>query len=119
MRKKAPKNRQAAANYQQGSQWERKVNVILGAAGDEASFEKSIKAIIDKLEPDGYPAIFKDGTKIAVVDEEVVDTTKSGSAQYQWDKSGNKCLHNRVRVTTKPDGTVVREHVRKVYKEPE
>lgn len=46
----------------------------------------------------------------------VMDTTKTGSAVYTWDKTGDRVKHDRVLVSRDLEGNLTREKVGTVYK---
>ena len=69
--------------------------------------------------PDGHGAIYQDGSSEWIVDEVVIDPTQEGSAQYVWDKSGNRAKHARVRYTRDAQGNMTRQVESVVYKSPE
>lgn len=46
----------------------------------------------------------------------VMDTTKTGSAVYTWDKTGNRIKHDRVLVSRDQEGNLTRKKIGTVYK---
>ena len=66
--------------------------ILVWTDAEDAEFE----AMITKKLNRGCKRINSDGSEVWVHYEAVVDTSKEGSAQYKWDKGGNRCLHNRV-----------------------
>jgi hypothetical protein len=79
--------------------------------------EHARKVIHSQIIPDGYAARFEDGSEEWIIDEPIVDLSKSGSDQYIWDKSGNRCKHNRVRYQKNSAGQVSSTIERTIYKE--
>lgn len=79
---------------------------------DAAALETVRKQIV----PDGPAAHYQDGTSEWVCDEVVCDPTQEGSAQYQWDKNGNRVKHARVRYVKNSQGKVTRKVESVVYK---
>lgn len=59
-----------------------------------------------------------DGSKVYQQDHTVIDTTKTGSDMYTWDRTGNKAKHTRYRVHVDKDGKVTRTKVKTIWKSP-
>jgi len=57
-----------------------------------------------------------DGTKVWIEYEAVRDASKSGSACYIWDKSGNRCKHEKVMYTLHPLGVRARDVLKTVWR---
>lgn len=76
----------------------------------------SLETVRKQIVPDGHAAHYQDGSEEWIVDEVVHDPTQEGSAQYQWDKSGNRVKHARVRYTKTPQGKVTRKVESVIYK---
>jgi hypothetical protein len=70
---------------------------------DMASREKVLPEIKRALR-DGKVVQWEDGSREWWEMRELVDTTKSGSAQYQWDSSGQKVRAERIRHLLTRDG---------------
>ena len=68
------------------------------------------------LVPDGHAAHYQDGSEEWIIDEVVYDPTQEGSAQYKWDKTGNRAKHARVRYTKTKQGKVTRKVESVIYK---
>jgi hypothetical protein len=75
------------------------LHLLRSGNDDDAFFEREIAKIIKALRSDGPAAEFENGTRVWVEDREIVDLTQKGSAQYTWDKAGNKVRCQRIRVT--------------------
>lgn len=83
---------------------------------DKTTAEEILGGLRKSLVPNGDGLIFSDSHREFIEDVAVVDTSKSGSDQYTWDKTGNKVLHRRVYVTV-IDNKRSEKLIRKVYKE--
>lgn len=70
----------------------------------------------ENILPDGHAANFFDKTSEWLIDEPIIDTTKTGSAQYVWDKSGNRVKCQRCRYRKDASGTVTQTVERTVFK---
>jgi len=71
----------------------------------------------ENILPDGEAIVFTDKSSEWIVDEPVVDTSKSGSAQYTWDKTGNRVRHARCQYNRDAAGNVTRKVLKHVYRE--
>lgn len=71
-----------------------------------------------RMHAEGVSRVDRDGTREFCVDEVVFDPTKAGagSAAYQWDRSGNRCKHERVRYRVTKDGATTRTVEKIVYR---
>jgi hypothetical protein len=87
------------------------LHVFLGTDGD--NFDEKIAGL---EQPDGHAVEAADGSAVWIADAEVVDTTKSGSDQYTWDKSGNRIKHARTRFVRDASGNVTQTVLRFIYK---
>lgn len=66
--------------------------------------EQRIAQVIEQRMLKGAMQILNDGTKRWIEYDPVIDTTKEGSEQYKWDKSGNKVLTATVQHELRPNG---------------
>lgn len=82
----------------------------------DAAGEQIVKKMII---PDGHAMIKPDGSAEWVADIEVVDTTKQGSNQYTWDKTGNRIRHARTRFTKASSGEITSVVEKFIYKKME
>ena len=74
------------------------------------------KTVRKNIVPDGHAATFGNKTSEWIIDEPVVDSSKSGSGVYTWDASGNRVKHARIRYTKDANGNVSKRHERFIYK---
>lgn len=65
----------------------------------------------------GKKVEWNDGSQQWETTVAVFDSTKEGSAQYTWDKSGNKVKHEVFLVTKFPNGDVTKEFVRTSWRD--
>ena len=93
-------------------------HIILGTQADANAMQQHVAKLIDALKPNGDGAQFEDGSATWLADIADIDTNKSGSDQYVWDKSGNRVRHTRCRVTRDAAGQVTKQELRKVYARP-
>lgn len=88
------------------------LHVFIGTEADDFSGK------IASLEsPDGHAVVSDDGSAVWITDVEVVDTSKSGSDRYTWDRSGNRVKHARTRFVRDAAGSVSSKVLKHVYKE--
>jgi hypothetical protein len=78
--------------------------------------EQRVKERIEKRLARGESVLWSNGTREFIDYVAVCDTTKHGSAQYTWDKTGNRCLHIKQRVVVKPGCEPVRYSLKKSYR---
>jgi len=64
----------------------------------------------------GHKVQWQDGSQQWQTTDFVLDTSKQGSAQFTWDKSGNKVKHNVFLVTKSPDGQVTKKFLKTSWK---
>jgi hypothetical protein len=83
---------------------------------DDTTKERVEKQIMRRMEK-GETVERPDGTKIWIEYEAVRDASKSGSACYTWDKSGNRCKHEKVMYTLHPLGVRSRDVLRSVWRD--
>tara|TARA_B100000131_G_scaffold88264_1_gene85115 strand:- start:225 stop:572 length:348 start_codon:yes stop_codon:yes gene_type:complete len=94
--------------------------VWIGAKGtdDEERADKVIAEEIQKALKAGHEVTLQDGRKQWIESLLVIDTEKSGSDAYTWNKSGDKVLHERVLFTLNTDNTLSKEVIGKSYRNP-
>ena len=81
---------------------------------DDSDTAKQV--IQEMIVPNGHAAIANSGAAEWIIDEAVVDLSKSGSDQYTWDRSGNKVKHARKRYKRDAAGNVASTVERFIYK---
>ena len=85
------------------------VGVGAGVAAD--TLDKGKRAL-----KQGHRVQWADGSQQWQTTATVLDSSKQGSAQYTWDKSGNKVKHNVFLVTKLPNGDVTKDLVRTTWR---
>jgi len=81
-------------------------------------FDIEIQKVIEKGHADGE-GVTVEGVKTYQHFEAIVDTSKTGSAQYIFDKSGNRVKGNIVEYSNQTDGTVTSRIIRTTYRKYE
>lgn len=90
------------------------LDIIITSSNEKA--EEVIKDLVRKALKKGEKVIRGD-TEQWVHNEVIHDPTKPGSEGYIWDKSGNRCKHNRVLYTRVAGGDVTSEITGTSYRE--
>lgn len=93
--------------------WEGNIMVFMWCDKDINFYKEEIYPHLLK----GRIVTFKDGTTKRIIETVVVDITKTASAMYIWDKTGNKIAHDRWMVTRNAEGKeITRESLRRIFK---
>jgi hypothetical protein len=87
-------------------------HVFLYVDVDAEEIAKKIQKLMNK----GGVLIHVDGSREWHEWEQIVDTTKSGSEQYTWDKTGNKVLCQLVRHHTMNGLAMKKQIIRKRFR---
>ena len=66
------------------------LHVFAGLAADSQQRDEWLQNLRDALTVGGDALQFPDGSSEWLGDEAIVDTSKSGSEQYTWDKAGQR-----------------------------
>jgi len=95
-------------------------NIFIGAKGpdDEEQAEMIISDKVQKALKAGHQVTLEDGRKQWIEALQVIDTTKTGSDAYTWDRSGDKVLHERILFTLHVDKTTTRQVLGTSYRNP-
>jgi len=96
------------------------LHMFIGEANSEGGkAEQFVNDLVDGLTPGGDGATLEDGTRIWLEWVAVVNVKRTGADCYRWDKSGNRCLYELIRVKATTDGQVHRCVVRRAYRKLE
>jgi len=100
-----------------------RIHRIKVSTGEEATIylcdDENLAAITAKAEKAmkaGATVTWQDGRQQWINDDILFDSSKNGSAAFQWDRSGNRVKHERFLVTRTPDGQIRTEAVGTVFK---
>ena len=81
------------------------------------SAKAEVEAQMEAKMRQGHAKYNQNGSREFIESNPIIDTTKSGSAAYTWDKTGNKVKHNRFRVKIDADRNITREFLGTSWKE--
>jgi len=94
---------------------EKTMYIVAGDSPEDTNIRLS--KVVKKALFTEHSVTFSDGTTQWVEDNVILDFNKEGIEMYQWDKSGNKVLCERVLYTRQKDGEVTERVLKKIYRD--